>query len=395
MGRAGGGFGGGGGFSGGGFSGGGFGGGGFRGGSPRQGSGGFGGSFGGGHSSGFGGGGGNIYVGGGGGGSFLGGLILGQLLGGSNGGSNGGGGSYPPPQGSPYPGNAPNPQPNNNGNNGSGNNGGAGSGCLIIFATIIAAILIVGLFGLLMDSTGCSDSGSGVITASTVEREKLPPDAVTETGYYTDDDGAWIANSTQLEAGMRTFYQDTGVQPYLYILPDQSMDTADELSNFAHEQYDELFTDQGHFLFVFCYQGVKSGVETYGYGYYCGAAAKTVMDAEAINIFLDYLDRYINDYSISESEAFANAYAKTGDTIMTTEAERSTPAIIAVAVAIAVVIAIIVIALIIRKRTAARAEETRRMQEILSTPLEEFGDAELDELEKKYTSEDADAKKSE
>ena len=57
---------------------------------------------------------------------------------------------------------------------------------------------------------------SGDITRSTVKREPLDKAYVNETGYYTDELG-WIRSSSTLEKGMKDFYQETGVQPYLYI----------------------------------------------------------------------------------------------------------------------------------------------------------------------------------
>ena len=250
-------------------------------------------------------------------------------------------------------------------------------------AVLIAAVLLVGLLSLVMDAPGCSQTGSGSITSSTIERDPLPANAVIETSYYQDADGQWIQDASELESGMRQFYKATGVQPFLYVAPDKTMN-ASECEKFATEQYPKLFSDQGHFLFVFCYQGLIGGVQSYTYGCYFGSQAKTVMDSEAESIFLDYLDRYINDGSISEAEVFSEAYSKTAERIMTTDAERATPAIIGVAVSIAVIVAVIVIAFIFVRRSKQREREQQRQQEILNTPLEKFGDSELDELEKKY-----------
>lgn len=361
---------------GGGFSGGGFGGGfsgGFGGGSSFGGRGG-GFSGGGGRSGGdFGGGFGGPYHGGGyyggGGGGFFGGLLLGNLLGGSRSSNSGGGGNVPTGGG--------------NGPGGPGGNphqGGSGaSGCLVTIAVILAAVILVGLLGMLFEAPGCGGSPDGV-TSSTIERTPLPSGSVTETPYYTDDDGDWIDDPQTLENGMRQFYMDTGVQPYLYILPNGTTTSTSELSDMAKNLYDELFTDGAHFLLVFC----DNNSGTFNAGYYVGQEALTVMDSQALQIFQDYLKRYYSDYSISESEIFALTYEKTGKAIMTTEAEQMTPAIIAVSVALAVVIAVIVVALVIRRRTQAKEREQKRQQEILNTPLEKFADNEVENLAKKY-----------
>lgn len=377
MGRSGGG----GGFSGGGGFGGGFGsggggfGGGFSGGSGRGGrsSGGFGGpSFGGG----FGG-----YPGGyyGGGGSFWGGL-LGGLIGSSR---SGGGGSVPPqmpPSGGPQqPGSGgPNtPQP------GSGGNGPAtppgkssNSGCGTVFV-VVAAVLLVILLVVALGGGSCSGAGASV-PASTVERTALPAGSANETGYFTDEDGDWIHNPATLERGLRHFYEETGVQPYVYILPNGSVRSYEELQSIAEEKYNELFTDQAHFVLVFC----DDGNGRFNAAYWAGALTGSVLDDEAIQIFKAYLSQNYDDMSLAEEEIFSDAFADTADRIMTV-----TPSPLPIiAVCAAVIIVAVVVFLIVQNRRAAKQREAERMEQILNTPLESLADAELADLEKKYAS---------
>ena len=73
--------------------------------------------------------------------------------------------------------------------------------------------------------------------------------------YFTDEDGDWIHDPAKLERGLRHFYEETGVQPYVYILPNGSVRSYQELQSIAQEKYDELFTDQAHFVLVFCDDG--------------------------------------------------------------------------------------------------------------------------------------------
>jgi len=221
------------------------------------------------------------------------------------------------------------------------------------------------------------------ISKSTVAREKLPASVVQETAYYTDADGSWINDPRKLENGLRAFYKSTGVQPYVYILPNGESRSTSELSSRAENLYKELFTDDGHFLFIFCDDGNGS----YNCGYYIGAQAETVLDNEAIEILSDYLDLYYNDYSISEEEIFSNTFEKTGERIMSVTKSPVVP----VAVCITVIVVTIVIVIAINKRREAKELEEMRMEEILNTPLEKFDD-EAEELAKKY--EDNDDKKS-
>ena len=108
------------------------------------------------------------------------------------------------------------------------------------------------------------------------------------------------------------------------------------------------------------------------------------MDDEAIAILADYLDRYYNDYSISEEEIFSKAFADTGERIMTVT--KSPLPVIAVCVAVVVVAVLIFIAL--KKRREQREREQKRAEEILKTPLEKFGDQEIEDLADKYENQD-------
>ena len=384
MGRSGGGgFGGGGfggGFSGGGRSSGGFGGGGGFGGRSFGGGGGGGRSFGGGGGS-FGGGsfgGGSSFGGSSSGGSgFAQGVLLGHLLsdrksgGGGNfgGGYNGGDyepGRHPRPQEPQRP-NEPQRAPQNGGK--------SNSGCSTLFVILAIVLVAVVLFNVVSCSMGISSSDSG-ITSSTVTREALPAGAVVETAYFTDDDHDWIDRPSHLEDGMRHFYQMTGVQPYLYILPNGTTTSIQELTQLAEALYGQLFTDEAHFLLVFCDDGYGS----YNCGYVVGSQAKTIMDSEAIDVLADYLDRYYNDLSLTEEELFSQAFAHTADRIMTV---TKSPLVPAAACFAAAVIAIVVY-LVLQKRREQREREQQRMEEILSTPLEQFGDQHVENLAKKY-----------
>lgn len=339
--------GGGGGFSGGGFSGGSRGSGGFSGGggSGRSGQGGFGGGFGGPppgppshHGS----------------SGFWEGMVIGSLLNDRRGGGGGGGGGHRPPS-------------NNN-----QNNNGCGIGCLIVILLVFA----LGIFSAALG--GSSDS----VTKSTVQREALPASAVTETAYYTDEAG-WISNKNELTSGMKDFYKRTGVQPYLYILNDLNGSTTPsttELQQFAEQEYDKLFTDEGHFLLVFC----DTGSGSYNCGYAVGSQAKTIMDSEAVSVLADYLDRYYSS-DMEDEEFFSTAFQKTGERIMTVTKSQTPTVIIVFVIAAAVVV---VVFLLYRWREKARAEKRRRdkeMEDILQTPLDKFSDEdEAENLAKKY-----------
>lgn len=237
-------------------------------------------------------------------------------------------------------------------------------------ATICIILLLLALFFAIM---GASSGGS--VQKSTYAREKLPASAVTETAYYTDE-GGWFSNRSQLESGMKAFYRETGVQPYLYLLPNGASTSTSELTAYAEELYPQLFTDEGHFLLVFCDDDQGS----YNCGYVVGSQAKTVMDDEAVAILADYLDRYYQDYSISEEEIFSNTFADTGERIMmVTKSPLPT-----LAVCGAVVVVAVLLFLTLKKRREQQERAQKRAEDILKTPLEKFGDSDVENLAKKY-----------
>ncbi len=319
---------------------------------------------------------------------------------GSGGGPGGPGGPNAPQPGSPQ---------------GKSSNSGCGTVFVIVAAVLLALLLVVALGG-----GGCSGAN---VPASTVERTALPAGSVNETGYFTDEDGDWIHDPAKLERGLRHFYEETGVQPYVYILPNGSVRSYQELQSIAQEKYDELFTDQAHFVLRHFYE--ETGVQPYVYilpngsvrsyqelqsiaqekydelftdqahfvlvfcddgngrfnaAYWAGAMTGSVLDDEAINIFKAYLSQNYDDMSLSEEEIFSDAFADTADRIMTV-----TPSPLPIiAVCAAVIIVAVVVFLIVRNRRLAKQREAERMQEILNTPLESLADAELADLEKKY-----------
>ena len=283
-----------------------------------------------------------------------------------------------------------------NGSGGSGGSGGGsdnsgcgGVGCGIVIA-VFALILLVSVFFACVDSYDTGSSYSSSVAASTVEREALPASAVNETAYYTDADGDWIHNASQLESGLRHFYKKTGVQPYVYILPNGTTTSTSDLQSRAEKLYGELFTDDAHFILVFC----DDGEGGYNCGYAVGSQAKTIMDSEAISILADYLDRYYSDFSLSEEEIFSKAFSDAADRIMTVTGStaRTTTKVLGGVAVVALIAGTVII--VVKKRDEQKKAEAKRTQEILNTPLEKFGSDEVEELAKKYQTDEEKSSKS-
>ncbi len=258
--------------------------------------------------------------------------------------------------------------------------GGGGCGCIGLIAL---AVLIVVIIFFAMPLSLCSgpyyagySSGSSVeVPENTTEREPLPLSAAEQTQLYVDADGSWIADPSTLEAGLREFWQETGVYPFLYIAPNGSLTSGAACHEVAANIYDQLFDDSAHMVLVFC----DDGYGGFTYGYEVGSQAQTVMDDAAIQTLVAYLERYYQT-APTESVMFADAFTSTAKTIMHVEQPvyvTMMPLIIVCVVGVAIVAVVYAI----RKRSAERDAHVREM---LKEPLEKFSDQEVEDLEEKY-----------
>jgi hypothetical protein len=201
----------------------------------------------------------------------------------------------------------------------------------------------------------------GDIERSTIARDPLPAnrcEAIDE--WYQDDWGDWITEDTEDELidGMEYFYDKTGVQPYLWIMGEEGADYRSEgsLEELSEQRYRELFgEDEGHLLVIFRESPNDSGnyIETVTPGY---DAESVVMDEQAEEILLDYLDYYYADDSYNEAEFFSRAFKKSADRIMTKQMSR-VGIITVISGAFILVVGLVIVAKIMKKRKIAVAEQ--------------------------------------
>ena len=257
---------------------------------------------------------------------------------------------------------------------------GCGTGCTSVFVVAIVVIVALlmtfgtGLFSSLGNASPGAGNSSG-ITRSTVKRVPLPKGSVKETDYYTDDLG-WIKNPVTVEAGMKNFYNKTGVQPYIYItdtVNGTKNPTASDMEAYADELYNKLFTDEAHFLLLFWEYD-----DNYKTQYVVGSAAKTVIDTEAANIILDYTDRYYYG-NMTEDTYFSTVFNESANRIMSVTTSPWIPVLI-------VLVVLLILALLfvwwnrVKKQKNLEAEQTEK---ILNTPIEKLGSGSTG-LEDKY-----------
>ena len=240
----------------------------------------------------------------------------------------------------------------------SGRSGGCLGGCSAYM--IIPILVFAGMLYAFLEDT---DIGTFFdVQRSTIQREALPAskcDPIDE--WYKDDWGDWIDESgeeTSLENGLKHFYETTGVQPYLWIMGEEGGDYMSEgsVEELSEATYKEMFgDDEGHVLIIFReYPNASSNyicTVTPGYD-----AETQVIDDEAKEIILDFIDYYYTDSELNEGQFFARAFTSSADRIMIKQIPLSVLYTIIVSV-IVLVIGLIIVVSIIRKRKVAVAKQ--------------------------------------
>lgn len=231
-----------------------------------------------------------------------------------------------------------------------------------LIVLILVIVIVVGLFSAIRSDAGY-DSAS--IQVSTVDREKLPDTMTKETAYFQDDLG-WIGNSYQLEEGMKYFYQTTGVFPYLWITDNvdgDSWPSDDKIDEKLNQMYEELFEDEGHAILMY----LDAGGGRYITRCLRGASAKTVLDAEATEILLDYLDAYATS-DMDDETYFATCFSKAADRMMSRTTNSSDVAKTGI-IATAVVVVITLLVIFFIRRRKLKLEQAKVDSEILNSKL--------------------------
>lgn len=281
-------------------------------------------------------------------------------------------GSYRSSNRGPYGGGFHNPRPYRRGSY-------YGSVRRSYISTFIGTLMTLIILIVMMLVIPLANSTSLSITKSTVERTKLDASATVSTEFYIDELN-WIRNSTTLNNGLKSFYNETGVHPLLYItdtVNGTKSPTESDMSVYASELYTELCPDEGHILLLFhCLDGGTN----YSMWYECGIQAKIVMDEEACNILMDYIDAYFTS-NRSDDELFADAFRDAGERIMS----KTTSPIVYVAICVTVVILAIITFVWWKRYKKQKNTEDENTIKILNSDVQQIhDDSELDEIERKY-----------
>ena len=150
-------------------------------------------------------------------------------------------------------------------------------GGLIIFFIVLAAFLI-----------------------SSAVPKKMSKIYISPTSSYYEDNAGIVTNANELNSEFNSFYELTGVQPYLYTIKAENFPkqygaiTKYTLEDFAYDLYIDQFSDEGHWLIVF----VKYENSPYfGWVDMAGDYTQNIINDTFFNKFQKDMQRYLNTAS--------------------------------------------------------------------------------------------------
>ena len=174
--------------------------------------------------------------------------------------------------------------------------------------TVIVIIIILACFSVMVSS-----NSSTKVPKNTKQRTALSG-VVNKTDWYEDNIG-WVSNKSVLINGLEEFYNKTGVQPYVLLVPysgdywNGTYINATTADNYLEKVYREKFNDEAHFIFAYfqCANDSKSEMDG-EFRYLSGYSADTIMDQEAINILWGYFEKNYYDTSLSLEKMISNTF---------------------------------------------------------------------------------------
>ncbi len=273
--------------------------------------------------------------------------------------------------------------------------GGCGSGCFGFIAVIILMIVAISFFssvlpvacaslscaGAALSSCSSTNAGTTTIVASTTEREKLDwdyKDTLKNIGLWTDNIQWFNTADSDLRSGMMTFYDETGIRPYLYLVSEEDsvaiLGSDEAMIEYANNLYDTLFDgDEGYFLVTYfpCEGDTPAAVEGMMY-YLCGDGITSVMDDNACEMFTSYWNYYYSKDGLTIGQFFGKIFSTTGEKMMKHSLKVRYVVLIIVLV-IAAVVVVITVRSIVKAKIKQRNKETEDLERILDKPLETFG----------------------
>lgn len=255
---------------------------------------------------------------------------------------------------------------------GSGSGGSGFKGCLKTAIIIIIVILVLMLFFAISESKN-----------SHVARTRLENATVNnDVGYFENYDFYQYIDEGDLTKGLKDFYEYTGVKPFIFFTSSDwpEFGGIDELAEAIYDQ--RIGIENGGHLVLAWYETEADGsVNTY---YWAGSEALSVLDEDALDILTSAISRCYNDESSypTYGEFLSAAFSSAGEDIM------MDPSAYKAGIAVLLVLILLFGAgLFILVRKEKKLEQDKIDAQILSTPLQTYGDSEAAAAAKKYENE--------
>jgi hypothetical protein len=190
-------------------------------------------------------------------------------------------------------------------------------GLIVVIVIAVSAVFSCTANGI----EGFVRSDSNDSSVSSVVRNKLTTSGSFDSDCIVDELG-WFDNVKSAGKSLKTFYEKTGVQPYVVLKAYDSSLTSDSAkSDFANEYYNEEIGNENSFLFM--YFAEEDQDDDVGYMcYVCGHNADSVMDDEAVTVFWDKIDQYWYT-DLSTDDLFETVFVETADKIMSGDSSSS------------------------------------------------------------------------
>lgn len=232
------------------------------------------------------------------------------------------------------------------GGNNSGKLGGGwmqGKNSMLVIVVVLIIVIIYTFY--------TQVSMNATITKSTIERTKITSTFDSANDPCFIDDFRVVEDERALRNAAKDFHARTGVIPFVYFTESDDQTTPEELTQKADAFYKENFTDQDHFIVFF--DGLQG---TFYMGTSIGENAKTVLDAEAQQIFKDYLTKFYETRQTNNQSYMVNTLRYASERMMSTLPYSKSTMIFGIIV-IAVLIAVIIISIMRKSRASAGTQK--------------------------------------
>lgn len=239
---------------------------------------------------------------------------------------------------------------------------------LFMIGVPIFTFLIVFLLAHLMN---LSDAGN--------TREKLTGTIYAEN--CIEDQLQWFEDENETEKELKSFFDETGVQPYIYLKKyDASLKTDADKEEWAVDWYQNNITNDYTFLYVYFEDQDPNEV---GYmSYVAGVDAQSVMDSDAVDTFWSNIDRFW-DAEPDTGEMFCKVFETTADDIMPFSENYKFP-VFPLFILVAGPIEVYLLVQLLNTNKKIKEKDREDARRIINTPIEDLVDQETEKLREKY-----------